>query len=177
MNKYTFEQLMNKAQFTPTTKADTKKAEYAYNLYVKGFENGDSGAYGKAVEILSRRPNSHKTTVAKQGKKDATARIDGKLIAVEVKTNGGRVDGIKAKYVVYSLDVHNSTADKTITARIIPTDVFIKALYDFNAIKEVRHNSIVDGLAIQPSKRKLWAWLETMPEYDRTKDYTSDEIA
>ena len=147
-----------------------------YTDYIQGMYNEDSGAYGKMIEKLTRREKSHKLTVARQGKTDATAKIDGKLTGIEVKVNGGRIDGIKEKFVVYSVNVHNSTANKKITARIIRRDTFLTMLELLGATKEVRHNGVVDGIAIQVSNRKLWAWLETMTEYDRTREYSSNEI-
>lgn len=172
----TFNELLEKANFSIVSKYDEKKAQTAYNVYCLAYENNNSGAFGLAKEILTRREKSHKVNIARQGKTDATAKIDGRLVGVEVKTNGGRIDNIKEKYVVYSININNSTGKCDISHRIIKTDTFLTMLELLGATKTIRHNGIIDGIGIQVSKRALWAWLETMTEYDRTREYSSDEI-
>ena len=172
----TLNELLEKANFTIETEFDNKKANYVYNEYCERYNNEDSGCQGKAMEVLTRRQKSHTLNFARQDKNDCTAKIDGKLIACERKTNGGRIDNIKSKYIVYSIHLDNSTGKCNICQRIIKTSTFMAKLEELKAIKEVRHNGIVDGLAIQVSKRQLWVWLETMPIYDRTKEYISSEI-
>ena len=176
MRYYTMTQFCKVNNFEPKTSADFKRLESAYTLYLKGMANGDSGAYGKAVEIISRRPNSQKLNVAKQGKADASALIDGKLKAVEIKTNGGRIDGVKAEYIVYSMDIHNSMMDMTISKRIMKTADFINALYEMGAVKTVSHKGQVDGLAIQPSKRALWDYLSEQIEYFPEWEYFAEDF-
>lgn len=172
----TKEQFCGMANFTPRTPADYARLEKAYAFYTHGLENGNSGAFGGAFEILSRRPNSRKTTVARQGKTDASFRLDGRLVGLEVKTNGGRVDGIRERFICYSLSIHNSTGNKDISPRIMRTADFLDALERFGAVKEVRHGGKVDGLAIQPSNRKLWAWLEEQMEFSHDWDYYSEDF-
>ena len=125
------------------TQAQDRKYTAIYQAYLIGIKNGDDGIYGKTVEKLTRREKSHKVTVAKQGKVDATAKIDGKLIPIEVKTNGGRIDNIKTKYIVYSIRLDNSTGKCDICQRIIKVDTFMAKLKEFNAIKEVRHTELL----------------------------------
>lgn len=176
----TFDELMEKANFKIETKFDNKKANFVYNEYCTRYNNNDSGCQGKAIEVLTRRQKSHKLDVARNTQDkihyDCTAKIDNKLTPCERKSNGGRVDNISTKYVIYSIHIDNSTGKCDICQRIIKTSTFMAKLEELKAIKEVRHNGVVDGLAIQVSKRPLWAWLETMPIYDRTKEYLSSEI-
>ena len=56
------------------------------------------------------------------------------------------------------------------------TETFLSALASFNAVKVINKKGEFNGYGIQCSKRGLWAWLEQMPLYDRTREYTSDEI-
>ena len=56
------------------------------------------------------------------------------------------------------------------------TETFINVLYELNAVKTIRHNGIVDGLGIQVSNRKLWKWLESQTDFDRTKNYNLIDI-
>lgn len=170
------EELFEACNFTATGKADTLKAEAAWSMYVRETANGNPGAFGRAAEVLSRRAGSRKTRVALVDKPDTSFRLDGRLVQAERKTSGGRIDDIKLKYVIYSLSVHNSTGNKDISPRIMRTEDFLSALYEFKAVKEVRHKGVVDGHAIQPSNRKLWAWLEDQLEYDRTWDYFSEDF-
>lgn len=172
----TMNELLDACDFTIKGKSDLLKAEKAWNLYTRATLNGDSGAFGKAREILSRRPNSRKARVSGRNESDITFKLDGKLAKAECKTSGGRINDIKDKYIVYSLSVHNSTGDKDISARIIRSDVFIAKLYELNAVKTVRHNGVIDGLAIQPAKRALWAWLEEQLEFNREWDYYSEDF-
>lgn len=172
----TKQELCERANFAPATKADFMRLDAAYNFYCTAVANGNSGAFGSAVEILHRRPNSRKTTVARQGKTDGTFRLDGRLVGYESKTNGGRVGHIKERFVVYTLSVHNSTANKDISPRIMRTDDFMTALYQFNAVKEIGHNGQVEDIAIQPSNRKLWAWLEGQLEFSHDWDYYGEDF-
>ena len=164
------------ANFTPRTPADFLRLEAAVEFLLTAEENGNSGGLGGAVEVLNRRPNSRKTTVARQGKTDATFRLDGRLVGYESKVNGGRVDGIKERFVVYTLSVHNSLGNRDISPRIMRTEDFLEALHRFNAVKEVRHGGKVDGLAVQASSRKLWAWLEEQLEFSHDWDYYSEDF-
>lgn len=178
---YSKEEVKQMFNFEPQNTKELNRFNKAYNHYVLQVKAGNSGALGTLAESMKRRVNSskwHGSKATQEGtpQADFTAKIDGKLTACESKINGGRLDDIKDKYIVYTLNIHNSIADKSITPRIMKTETFMNALYRFNAVKQVRHNGVVDGIAIQPSNRKLWAFLETMPEYDRTKEYSSDEI-
>lgn len=180
MKFYSKSELCETIGFYPATKADFLKLDVAYANYVREYNAGNDGAFGRVVEVLRRRPNSRKANVAKQNRNDITAKIDGKLVACECKTNGGRIKGAEytmtGTYVVYSMNVHNSTCNADISARICRKSTFLEKLVEFNAIKEVRHNGVVDGLAIQPSNKRFRAWLETLIEYEREYEYSSEEI-
>lgn len=177
MRTYTTqEELLTSCNFEVRTKNDVLKADAAWALYTLALENGNPGAYGLAAEVLSRRPGSRKTTVSRQGKVDVYFNLAGKSTRAERKTTGGRIDRIQEPFIVYSLDVKNSTGDKTISARIMRTADFLNALREFGAIKKVSHKGIVDGLAVQPSNRKLWTWLEGQLEYDREWTYYLEDF-
>lgn len=154
------------------------------------------GAYGRAFEIACARPASHKVAVATQGKTDVSVRviINGKTryLPAECKTNGGRVNDLldgsnKSRFVIYKLDFvqkHKATKKaeaweeiRSTPALLIPTKLFVAMLLDCNAIKEVRHNGEVDGIAIQPSSKRMFerllAYAENFPdmEFSPEADY------
>ena len=174
MKFYSKSELCETVGFYPATKADFLKLDVAYANYVREYNAGNDGAFGRVVEVLRRRPNSRKANVAKQNRNDITAKIDGKLVACECKTNGGRIKGAEytmtGTYVVYSMNVHNSTCDADISARICRKSTFIEKLVEFNAIKEVRHDGEVDGIAIQPSSKRMFerliAYAENFPDME-----------
>ena len=139
----------------------------------------NQGARGRAFELMCAREKSHKTAVAKQGKTDVSVRVivNGKVkyLPAECKTNGGRVNDLldgsnKSRFVIYKLDfVQKHKASKkaeaweeirSTPALIIPTDLFVAMLIDCNAIKEVRHGGEVDGIAIQPSSKRMFERLK-----------------
>ena len=99
----------------------------------------------------------------------------------------------KSAFVIYRLEfVQKHKASKTrpewnevrqIPATLIPTKLFLQMLTDCNAIKEVAHNGVVDGLAIQPSSKKMYerltAYIENYGEsvlFDNTKAYEDWEL-
>ena len=157
----------------------------------------DDGRNGRAFELECARPASHKTCVSKQGQTDVSVKIEinGKIryIPAECKTNGGRIDDLltgknKSAFVIYRLQfVQKHKASKTAPAReehrnipavIIPTDLFLQMLTECNAIKAVAHNGVQDGLAIQPSSKKMFerltAYIENYGEcvlFDRERTY------
>ena len=60
---------------------------------------------------------------------------------------------------------------------IIQTHLFLAVLKRFNAIKEVRHGGVVDGLAIQVSSKKLYEWLKDYSvKFDREAVYEEWEF-
>lgn len=150
------------------------------------------GTNGIVKELQYARPNSRKADVSKQNEADVHICYNGRYIAAEVKTTGGRVDALlngknKAKFVIYELEfTQKHLATKTRPAWdefrhvgpvIIPTEIFVAALQKFNALKEMRHNGIVDGIGIQPSSKKLYLWLKEWPvEFHNDWDYTSEDF-
>lgn len=176
MKIYTKKQLADKMHFNLKTKADRDKLDCAYNLYITALKNGDSGAFGKATEILTRRSTSTKTTVASNGKPDTFITVDGHRRHCESKTNGGRIDEIHGTYIVYTLDVHRSNADKYITPRVVSVDTFLSMLITNGWTCFIKNKKSGDGMGIDITKRGFWRWLESLPEYDRNREYSSSEI-
>ena len=157
----------------------------------------DSGRMGRAFELSCARIRSAKTCVSKQGQADISVKmeIDGKIryIPAECKTNGGRIDDLlmgknKSPFIVYRLQFvqkHKATKkaaeweeNRSVPAVIVPTDLFLRMLTECNAIKAVAHNGIQDGLAIQPSSKKMYerlvAYIENYGDcvlFDRERTY------
>lgn len=156
----------------------------------------DCGRFGRAFELSCARPLSNKTTVAKQGATDVSVKFKTatgyKYEPCECKTNGGRIDDLldgtnKSRYVVYYMDTtqkHKATKSREewvevrrVEPVIIQTHLFLAVLKRFNAIKEVRHGGVVDGLAIQVSSKKLYEWLRDYPvQFDREAVYEEWEF-
>ena len=156
----------------------------------------DCGRFGRAFELSCARPLSNKTTVAKQGVTDVSVKFKTatgyKYEPCECKTNGGRIDDLldgtnKSRYVLYRMDTtqkHKATKSREewvevrrVEPVIIQTHLFLAILKRFNAIKEVRHGGVVDGLAIQVSNKKLYAWLKDYPmRFDREAVYEEWEF-
>ena len=156
----------------------------------------DCGRFGRAFELSCARPLSNKTTVAKQGTTDVSVKFKTatgyKYEPCECKTNGGRIDDLldgtnKSRYVVYCMDTtqkHKATKSREewvevrrVEPVIIQTHLFLAVLKRFNAIKEVRHGGVVDGLAIQVSSKKLYEWLRDYPvQFDREAVYEEWEF-
>lgn len=163
----------------------------------------DDGRFGRDFELSCARIRSSKTCVSKQGKTDISIKmeIDGKIryVPAECKTNGGRIDDLltgknKSAFVVYRLQfTQKHKASKTAPAReenrfipavVVPTALFLQMLTECNAIKAVAHNGVQDGLAIQPSSKKMYerltAYIENYGEcvlFDREKTYADWELA
>lgn len=147
-------------------------------------------AFGYETELSTRLSDKlHGGKIAGAGEKDTTVRfeINGRIryLPAEVKTNGGRVDTLldgtnKAKFVIYAMRLCNSTTGgklREVPQVIIPTPLFLAKLKEFNALKEVRHNGVVDGIAIQPSKKDWFEWLLDYPMiYDKTLTWHYDDF-
>ena len=157
----------------------------------------DCGRFGRVFELECARVNSRKTCVSKQGKTEISIKmeVNGKIryIPAECKTNGGRVDDLlngknKSAFVVYRLQfVQKHKASKTapaweevrsIPAVVMPTALFLQMLTECNAIKAIAHNGIQDGIAIQPSSKKMFerltAYIDNYGEcvlFDRERTY------
>lgn len=166
-----------------------KIAELSNNL-------SDDGRFGRIFEIECARALSSKTSVSAQGRIDVRVKFETAhgydYIACECKTNGGRIDDLlngsnKSKFVIYRLDfIQKHKAGKTTSAWeehrhinpvIIPTSLFCTVLRQLNAVKEVRHDGKVDGIAIQPSSKKWYEWLCNYPvEFHNDWTYTAEDF-
>lgn len=143
----------------------------------------DSGAYGRIMELASHTTKSRKNRVGKQGEKDTSIKfvINGKVryIGAEVKTNGGRIEGLFApnapKFVIYSMSVSNSLATYNTTQKVFPTAVFLEMLEALGAIKCT--NGKNPERAIQAVSKKLYnAVNDWVIEYDPNATYTADDF-
>ena len=145
------------------------------------------GAMGRAFELSCARAGSRKTCVSKQGKVDVSVKVvvNGKAryMPAECKTNGGRVDDLlngsnKSAFVIYQLTFvqkHKATKKaeaweetRSVPAVIVPTALFLQMLTECNAIKAIAHGGVQDGIAIQPSSKKMFerltAYTENFPD-------------
>lgn len=179
--------------FIVKTDADAERLEKAWVIYVTNYK-GD-GCMGCVAEMLTATSNSKKSTIANTGKPDCFIKYrsaSGKVIPVTVerKTNGGRIQTIETdfskaekmsgKYVVYSLDICNKSTGylrRYVPAVVIPKQLFIAKLIEFNAIKPMYHDGVLDGYGIQASKKPLYLWLSEWPVvYDRNAVYCDDDF-
>lgn len=180
-------------KFVTVTKADKARLDKAWTMYVTNYR-GD-GCMGCVAEMLTATANSKKSTISNAGKADCFIRYrsaNGSVVPVSVerKTNGGRIQTIETdfskaetmggKYIVYSMDVCNSTTGnkrRHVPAVVIPKALFLEKLIEFNAIKRINHGGVCDGLAIQVSNKALYVWLSEWPiVYDRNAVYTDDDF-
>lgn len=150
----------------------------------------DDGRYGRVFELECARASSRKCRVSKQGEADVYIKYGKGYVKAECKTNGGRIESLlngnnTAKFVIYRLDFtqkHKACKSKPaweevrhIEPVIIPTELFIKALRKFGAIKST--NGVNPELAIQPSSKKWYEWLKDYPvEYHNDWDYEASDF-
>lgn len=186
-------ELANYFHFRPTTKADENRLATAWNMYNSNYK-GD-GCMGSIAEVLTATSNSKKQFVSNTGRVDCYIKYrceSGAVIpvAVERKTNGGRLctieteysraEHIEGRYVVYSLDVCNAGTShlrRHVDAVIIPRKLFVDKLNEFNAIKAVNRHGVLEGYGIQATSRKLFDWLCNWPiAYDRNAVYSDDDF-
>ena len=155
--------------------------------YIDNLNPNNDGYNGIVFEMSCARKKSRKTCVSKQGQVDVFVKVivNGKAryMPAECKTNGGRVNDLldgtnKSRFVIYKLDFtqkHKATkkADaweeiRSVPALLIPTALFTAMLIDCNATKEIAHGGIVDGIAIQPSSKRMFerlvAYAENFPD-------------
>ena len=175
------------------TKKETRSANIAHELS----NTANPGNMGRAFELSCARSGSHKTCVSKQGQVDVFVKVlvngKAKYLPAECKVNGGRVNDLldgsnKSVFVIYRLDfTQKFKATKTAPAReevrhippvIIPTDLFVAMLTECNAIKAVSHGGVQDGIAIQPSSKRMYERLDAYIKnygkavlFDNTKTY------
>ena len=171
---------------------NTRNANMARHLR----NSTDDGRHGRAFELACARTHSRKTCVSKQGQIDVSVKfVDGNgkayYVPCEAKINGGRVDellnGSKARYVIYRLEfVQKHKASKTreawdeirmVEPVIIPKDLFLAKLKEFNAIKVINRNGEFDGYGIQVSSKKWYEWLADYPvKFDNENAYEEWEF-
>lgn len=193
---------MNFNQRMNSAKADKLEAMRRAEIYRILSNTEDDGREGRAFEIECARSMSLKVTVSPQGKTDVSIKMfrNGRPVyfPAECKTNGGRIDSLldgtnKAKFVIYRLRfIQKHKAGKkteyreelrTVPAVIIPTQLFLNMVQECNAFKAVSHNGKQDGIALQPSSKKMYLRLMEYIEnyggtvlFDRNADYDSAEF-
>lgn len=205
--KPTFSNPMELAEyysFVVKTKKDAERLCKAWSMYSMDYK-GD-GCMGCVAEMLTATKNSVKDTVSNAGKADCYIRYrtaNGSVIPVscERKTNGGRVSTIQTefskaekmvgKFVVYSLDLCNSTTcnkRRYVPAVVIPKTLFLNKLTEFGALRELTRsikdketNEIIgkytDGIGIQANNKEWFLWLSDYPiVYDRDAIYCDDDF-
>lgn len=167
-------------------------------LVIENLKNSNNycGKNGCIFEVECARKASRKLSVSKQGQTDVFVRFATekgyKYLPCECKTNGGRVDDLlngtnKSKFVIYRLDFtqkHKATKKhgaweevRHVDPVIIPTELFCAVLRHFGAVKTVAHKGVVDGLAIQPSNKRLYEWLLDYPiTFNNDATYTADDF-
>lgn len=160
----------------------------------------DPGRGGRAFELECALPGSKKSRVSAQGRVDVHLKmmVHGKVryVPVECKTNGGRIDDLLngtngSPFVIYRLETvqkHKATKStpewiepRVVPALVIPTALFLNMLRECNAIKEIAHHGVVDGLAIQPSSKKMYERLTAYAEnyglvFDNTVTYYDSDF-
>jgi len=149
----------------------------------------DDGRNGRIFELTCAGVYSRKTRVSKQGQADVFVRFENGNYAAECKTNGGRIESLMSakapRFVIYKLDFtqkHKATKTapawdekRSIEPRLIPTELFLKVLHRFNAVKST--NGRNPELAIQPSSKRLYEWLMDYPiTYVKGYRYTADDF-
>ncbi len=155
--------------------------------YIENLNSNNDGYNGIVFEMSCVRAGSRKTCVSKQGQVDVSVKVvvNGKTryMPAECKTNGGRVNDLldgsnKSRFVIYKLDfVQKHKASKkaeaweeirSVPAVIIPTALFLQMLTECNAIKAIAHGGVQDGIAIQPSSKRMYerltAYTENFPD-------------
>lgn len=162
----------------------TKAAlERAGKMLVYAQNENDDGAFGRIMELASHTEKSRKTRVSKQGEKDTSIKmlVNGKTryVPAEVKTNGGRIEGLYAsnapKFIIYSMSVCNSLATYNTTKKVFPTAIFLEMLETLNAIKST--NGKNPERAIQAVSKKLYNAVSDWPiEYNPNATYTADDF-
>lgn len=138
----------------------------------------DSGAFGKAFELLCTPQNSTKIKTSGHSQIDIfiNIEINGKKTrkGAEVKTNGGRIDGLikeveagKNGVIIYKLKLCNSLTyhqPRETPPLIFTYQNFYKILKKCNAIKKVNKRHKFNGYAIQCGLKSFYQELE---KYDK----------
>lgn len=149
----------------------------------------DDGRLGRAFELECASRYSRKVRVSKQGQADVFIKYERGNYAAECKTNGGRIEALRAanapKFVIYRLDFiqkHKASKSKPawnevrhIDPVLVPTKVFLAALDRFGATKSTNGDHPEE--AIQVSSKKFYEWLLDWPiPFDPSLHYTADDF-
>lgn len=183
-----------RAKVESMTATPTEVRRFNRVMSILANEN-DDGRWGKSFEVLNVSATSRKVNVAAQGKTDGYFYYNGKRVAVEYKTNGGRVGSLyklakpENAFIVYSMDFETRvTYRKDGTPR--PTKHYqvapiILKVSDFLTILEYCHATKVighagkgdDEVAIQGDSAKLAKCLADYPiTFDPDYHYTSEDF-
>lgn len=178
-------ELLQKVGTMPTqTKAQKARKEKA--LFHLNNAGNDDGAFGKVEEILSKSNGSKAVNYSKQGKADCFVWIEEngkrKRYNAERKTNGGRIGSLRKanapKYVVYSMDLCNSTTKgkrRVVEPKVMKTDYFLDLLDNLGATKMTNGDNNEE--AIQPSNKGLYlAMLDYPVTYDPNESYFESDF-
>lgn len=187
------EELASYYKFIVKTSQDALRLEKAWHMFLTNYK-GD-GCMGCINEILTATSHSKKAHVSNAGKHDCYIKFrtaDGKIIPVpcERKTNGGRIQSFESefskaekmtgRYVIYSMDVCNSGTNyvrRHVDPVVIPMQLFIDKLYEFNAVKAINKGGELNGFGIQVTCKPLYLWLCDWPVvYDRDAVYTDEDF-
>lgn len=155
----------------------------------------DSGRWGKAFEMLNVSATARKVYVAAQGKTDGYFYYNDKRVAVEYKTNGGRIGNLyklakpENAFIIYSMDFETrQTYKKDGTPRptkhyqvapvILKVSDFLAILEHCNATKVIGHAGKGDDeVAIQGDSVKLAKCLAEYPiTFNPDYHYTSEDF-
>lgn len=155
----------------------------------------DDGRWGKAFEMLFVSDNARKTYVAAQGKADGYMNYNGKRIAVEYKTNGGRIQSLydlkkpENHFIIYSMDFETrqtykkdgsprATKHYTVEPVVLKVSDFLAILEHCKATKVIEHKGKNDReVAIQGDSVKLAKCLADYPiAYEPDTNYTPDDF-
>lgn len=155
----------------------------------------DSGRFGKAFEMLNVSDTARKSDVAPQGATDGYFYLDGKRVAVEYKSNGGRIESLyrlrkpESAYIIYTMDFETRvTYRKDGTPRptkhyevepiILKVSDFLAILEHCNAVKVLEHKGKGDReRAVQGDSAKLAKCLAEYPiTFDPNYHYESSDF-
>lgn len=155
----------------------------------------DSGRWGKAFEMLNVSATARKVYVAAQGKTDGYFYYNDKRVAVEYKTNGGRIGNLyklskpENAFIIYSMDFETrQTFRKDGTPRptkhyqvapvILKVSDFLAILEHCNATKVIGHQGKGDDeVAIQGDSAKLAKCLAEYPiTFNPDYHYTTEDF-
>lgn len=162
------------------TPEEKRRAELCYQYLAN---EKDPGRFGRIEELLSARSKSRKNAVGRYGENDNYIKVDGKYIACECKTNGGRIANLytpKApRFIIYTLDLtithKDGTTERRQAKKVIETGLFLLFLSRYKLIKST--NGKNPEPAIQCSSKKLYTALLNYPiDYIKDYDYTETDF-